>query len=197
MTEVLHLVVGLGQHPVRKPGQTNDRWMATYPRGSFVVGMGCYSLVDTSDGGQDRSNGGCYRSEGRQGGRPSVSQHGPSLGPSPGAPKPQVRRHVWMAQAWRVRVVDQDGGRFRAFLGRTHTEGSVNEPLLRRRLRCPKVNRVRTAPTSHPIPRSSVSTCSTCTRRLSRSRTGGIATPWRRRCFGEHHLTDDTWVLRS
>jgi hypothetical protein len=63
------------------------------------------------------------------------------------------------------------------------------------RLRCPKVNRVRTAPTSHPIPRSSVSTCSTCTQRLSRSRTGGIATPWRRRCSGEHHLTDDARLL--
>lgn len=91
----------------------------------------------------------------------------------------------------------QYGGRFGVSWVRTHTEGSANERLPRRRLRCPKVNRVRTAPTSHPIPRSSVSTCFTCTQRLSRSRTGGIATPWRRRCFGEHHLTRRRLAVRS
>jgi hypothetical protein len=61
--------------------------------------------------------------------------------------------------------------------------------LAERRPGCPKANRVPTARTSPPILRSSACTCSTCTRRLSRSRIGGIATPChRRRCSCDQHL---------
>jgi hypothetical protein len=57
-----------------------------------------------------------------------------------------------------------------------------------RRLWCPKVNLVRIVCISRPILTSCVSTCSTCIRRSSRSRTGGTATPWRRRP-GDYLLT--------
>src|SRR5215204_3399205 len=61
--------------------------------------------------------------------------------------------------------------------------------LAERRPGCPKANRVPTARTSPPILRSSACTCSTCTQRLSRSRIGGTATPYRRRrCSCDQHL---------
>lgn len=66
---------------------------------------------------------------------------------------------------------------------------------------CLKANRVRTARTSQPIPRNSVSTYCTCIRRSSQSRTGGIATPYpRRRCFYDQRLTTSScrhWLLHS
>jgi hypothetical protein len=36
----LATVVGFGDHPVSKPGQPNDRWMVTYPRGLSMLKRG-------------------------------------------------------------------------------------------------------------------------------------------------------------
>jgi hypothetical protein len=79
--------------------------------------------------------------------------------------------------------------------------GLCQRALLRGGQGCPKANRVRTARTSHQIPRNSVSTYCTCIRRSSQSRTGGIATPYpRRRYFYDQRLTTSScrhWVLHS
>jgi len=79
------------------------------------------------------------------------------------------------------------------------TARALLESASERRPGCPKANRVCTARTSHPIPRNSVSTSSTCIRRSSQSRTGGIATPYpRRRCSYDQRLTTNRcrhWLL--
>jgi hypothetical protein len=93
---------------------------------------------------------------------------------------------------------NQDRGRTQLPWGKD-TARALSESASERRPGCPKANRVCTARTSHPIPRNSVSTCSTCIRRSSQSRTGGIATPYpRRRCSYDQRLTTNScrhWVL--
>jgi hypothetical protein len=93
---------------------------------------------------------------------------------------------------------NQDRGRTQLSWGKD-TARALSESASERRPGCPKANRVCTARTSHPIPRNSVSTYSTCIRRSSQSRTGGIATPYpRRRCSYDQRLTTNRcrhWLL--
>jgi hypothetical protein len=87
---------------------------------------------------------------------------------------------------------NQDRGRTQLPWGKDTTR-ALSESASERRPGCPKANRVCTARTSHPIPRNSVSTCSTCIRRSSQSRNGGIATPYpRRRCSYDQRLTTNS-----
>jgi hypothetical protein len=80
------------------------------------------------------------------------------------------------------------GGRDRLSRG-TNQPGPSRSRRRERRARCPKVSLVRIVRISRPILKSCASTCSTCIRRSNRSRTGGTATPWRRRRSGKDLLT--------